>query len=94
MQAAIVYDGNIDSENDFEDDFGDSSVASSSFTDHDIFLSSDRASLDGGEDDLAPVSNLDILQRVELQRRSTDFDYDNDQGSKRERNERSPQTVR
>lgn len=76
MQAAIVYDGNIDSENDFEDDFGGSSVASS-FADHAIFLSSDHSSL---EDDLAPVNNPD----VELQRRSTGFDYDNGQGSKEE----------
>lgn len=80
MQAAIVYDGNIDSENDFEDDFGGSSVASS-FADHAIFLSSDHSSL---EDDLAPVNNPDILQRVELQRRSTGFYYDNGQGSKKE----------
>ena len=72
MQAAIVNDGNVDSENDFEDDFGGSSSVASS-------------SLDRGEDDLAPVSNPDILpvvlQRVELQRRSTGFDYDNDQES-------------
>ena len=80
MQAAIVYNGNVDSENDFEDDFGGSSVASS-FADHAIFLSSDHSSL---EDDLAPVNNPDILQRVELQRRSIGFDYDNGQGSKKE----------
>lgn len=74
--AALVYDDNDDSENDYEDDFDDlSSVASSIFSDYDPFLTSDHSTLESiGE----VMSNLDILEQVEQQRRSTGLEHGDD----------------
>lgn len=77
--AALVYsyDDDDDSENDYEDDFDYdiSSVASSIFSDYDPFLMSDHSTLESiGE----VMSNLDILEQVEQQKRSTGLEYEED----------------
>ena len=78
--AALVYDDNDDSKNEYENDFDDvSSVASSIFPDYDPFLTSDHSTLESGGE---VMSNLDILEQVEQQRRSTELEYVEDKSAK------------
>ena len=78
--AALLYNDNDDSENEYENDFDDvSSIASSIFSDYDPFLTSDHSTLESGGE---VMSNLDILEQVEQQRRSTELEYVEDKSAK------------